>query len=259
VAIVTKNKTNHERNIKNMRKYLSVIGMVASFCLTAVSANAFTIWEDNFENGSMKSGWTMYKQVISAAGVNTAPSASDPGIVTGGYYPAAGTLFGPHAVEANKGQGAYSGKIYPDYGNEWGDWDGGKYVAISLYKSHTLTANDIAGGLLQMNLNYKFEPDLGPDSGAFAFMRLGDNWWVDREAFSFNGGNWGNADVSMGVNSGLVGAQIQFGVTTYAKNFQPSGLLIDNVVVAAIPEPSVASLLGFGVLGLVATRFRRRS
>jgi len=42
----------------------------------------------------------------------------------------------------------------------------------------------------------------------------------------------------------------------------PGELQVDNLrvqTVAAIPEPSVASLLGFGVLGLVATRFRRRS
>ena len=246
----------------NMKKYLTIVGVAASFCLTGVTANAYTIWEDNFENGSMKSGWSMYKQVFTSAGVNAVPSDQDPGAVVDGYYP--GTLFGPYAVEANKGQGAYSAKIYPDYWNGNGDWDGGKYVAISLLRSHIITADDIAGlasanGLLQMSLNYQFEPDLGPNSGGFAFMRLGANWWVDREAFLFNGGNWGSADVSMGLNSGHIGAELQFGVTTYSTNYQPSGILIDNVVVASVPEPSVASLLGFGVLGLVATRFRRRS
>jgi len=39
--------------------------------------------------------------------------------------------------------------------------------------------------------------------------------------------------------------------------FQFDNLTIQTV--AAVPEPSVASLLGFGVLGLAATRFRRRS
>ena len=42
-----------------------------------------------------------------------------------------------------------------------------------------------------------------------------------------------------------------------AGEFQFDNITIQTV--AAIPEPSVASLLGFGVLGLVATRFRRRS
>ena len=41
--------------------------------------------------------------------------------------------------------------------------------------------------------------------------------------------------------------------------FQVDNLRVETIAVAAIPEPSVASLLGFGVLGLVATRLRRRS
>ena len=41
--------------------------------------------------------------------------------------------------------------------------------------------------------------------------------------------------------------------------FQFDNIKVETLAVAAIPEPSVASLLGFGVLGLVATRFRRRS
>jgi hypothetical protein len=34
---------------------------------------------------------------------------------------------------------------------------------------------------------------------------------------------------------------------------------LGGVTITAVPEPSVASLLGFGVAGLIATRFRRRS
>ena len=54
---------------------------------------------------------------------------------------------------------------------------------------------------------------------------------------------------------------IQFGMFNKISNWSPGSAYIDNVVIstAAVPEPSVASLLGFGVLGLVATRFRRRS
>jgi hypothetical protein len=44
-----------------------------------------------------------------------------------------------------------------------------------------------------------------------------------------------------------------------AGEFQVDNLKVETLAVAAIPEPSVASLLGFGVLGLVATRMRRRS
>ena len=42
----------------------------------------------------------------------------------------------------------------------------------------------------------------------------------------------------------------------------PGELQVDNLkveTIASVPEPSVASLLGFGVAGLIATRLRRRS
>ena len=51
-------------------------------------------------------------------------------------------------------------------------------------------------------------------------------------------------------------------VNFYMPGNNPGEFQVDNLTVqtvAAIPEPSVASLLGFGVLGLVATRMRRRS
>jgi hypothetical protein len=58
-------------------------------------------------------------------------------------------------------------------------------------------------------------------------------------------------------------AIIQFGLFNQINNWSAGSAFIDNVQISAstasIPEPSVASLLGFGALGLVATRFRRRS
>lgn len=41
--------------------------------------------------------------------------------------------------------------------------------------------------------------------------------------------------------------------------FQVDNLKVETIAVAAVPEPSVASLLGFGILGVAATRLRRRS
>jgi hypothetical protein len=46
---------------------------------------------------------------------------------------------------------------------------------------------------------------------------------------------------------------------TAAGDFQVDNLKVETIAVAAIPEPSVVSLLGFGVVGLIATRLRRRS
>ena len=53
-----------------------------------------------------------------------------------------------------------------------------------------------------------------------------------------------------------IGFEVQGLVANGANASQLGGL---TVTAAAVPEPSVASMLGFGALGLVATRFRRRS
>jgi hypothetical protein len=45
----------------------------------------------------------------------------------------------------------------------------------------------------------------------------------------------------------------------YIGGTAPGEFQVDNLVVQTIPEPSVVSLLGFGVVGLIATRLRRRS
>jgi len=65
--------------------------------------------------------------------------------------------------------------------------------------------------------------------------------------------------------SGVTGLILQTGFTVTGRNANPlqeadlGSAVVSSAVVSAIPEPSVASLLGFGVLGLVATRLRRRS
>jgi hypothetical protein len=83
--------------------------------------------------------------------------------------------------------------------------------------------------------------------------------------------DWNNDVIlNLALDSSLVGKTINFGIDLNAKSdgnggFSRTGIAVDNIVFqtasapVAIPEPSVASLLGFGVLGLVATRFRRRS
>jgi len=102
---------------------------------------------------------------------------------------------------------------------------------------------------------------LAPGYNAIAFIKAinqYNGWSMDlfRSASLASGSDFSiTADIS-GVN-GLI---LQTGFTVYGRNANPTqeGAL-GSAVVSAIPEPSVASLLGFGVLGLVATRLRRRS
>jgi len=241
--------------------------MAFGLCLSAVPAKAYTIWADDFESNSFRGGWSMNKVVYANGSLNTGDNNLAPGAWLDGYYP--GRIFGPSAVVAGQGgilQGNYSAKIWPDYDGYAPDWDNNNIVSVSLLRNHVITADDIAAGsIFQMDLNYKFQPTLGPSSGAFAFAGLFNsnfqqNWWNDRQVLSTNDGNWSSAAVSLGgLNSSHIGANMQFGVTVYAQNYSPNGVFVDNVTVSNVPEPTSASLLGLGLAGLLATRFRRRS
>ena len=249
-----------------MKRYLGILGMALGFCLSAVPAKAYTIWADDFESNSFRGGWSMNKVVYANGSLNTGDNNLAAGTVLGGYYP--GTRFGPNDVVAGQGgiqQGNYSAKIWPDYDGYRSDWNNNNIVSVSLLRNHVITADDIAAGsTFQMDLNYKFQPTLGPSSGAFAFAGLFNsdfsaNWWNDRQVLSTNGGNWSSAAVSLSLNSTHIGANMQFGVTVYAQNDSPNGLFVDNVTVSNVPEPTSASLLGLGLAGLLASRLRRRS
>ena len=248
-----------------MKTYLGIIGMALGLCFSGAPAKAYTIWADDFENNSFRNGWAMYKQVFSPGPVVIASNNLDiKSGYQGGWYP--GSLYGPNAIETGQGgllQGTYSAKLYPDYftAADGSPWAGGNVVLTALSRSHTVTNADLiaqTNGAFQMDLNYKFESQPGANAGAFAFMKLGPNWWIDRQAFSYNNGNWGTAATKMTLDANSVGQVLEFGVAVYSINYESSSIFIDNVTVSNVPEPSSAALMGLGVAGLLAFRLRRK-
>ena len=175
---------------------------------------------------------------------------------------------------------------------------GKSQMTTFVYNAGNVTQSMVDQGYVSLSLNYKamnqqYEYGFNtPSTGRFFVEVLGfkDNW-------QSNGQNWGyfttepgygasqtfslldsqtdwNNDVilNLALDSSLVGKTLNFGIDLTARSdgkggFSPTGIGVDNIVfqtssapiTAAVPEPSVASLLGFGVLGLVATSFRRRS
>jgi hypothetical protein len=256
VAIVTKNKTNHERN-QNMKKVLSL--MLAGIALIANQSHAVTFFADNFEASgaagatSLSSPWEMNKEVFTSTG---APA--------GGYYP--GTTFGPHAIVSGEGgvaQGTYQGKLYPDYDGWWGDWTDNKVVKTSLLVSIvSLSAADIAPGQIQMDFDYKLQPTIGPNTSVYSFAKIlssdwSQTWYTDWKQLT--GGDWSHGSNVMTFDGNQVGANLQYGFMVVSSNYEPNAVFIDNVTISNVPEPTSASLLGLGLAGLLASRLRRRS
>jgi len=238
-----------------MKKVLSL--MLAGIALLANQSHSVTFFADDFEAagaaGRTKLGtpWSMNKEVFTSSGE-----------YDGGYYP--GRTFGPNAIVTGQGgdaQGTYSGKLYPDFDGWWGDWTDNKIVKTSLLFNKTLTAQDIAPGVIQMDFNFKTGA-IGSTASVVAFAKLlnGDfsqTWYT--QTVNLNSSDWSSGATVLTFNGAQVGANAQFGFMVTSDNYKAADLYIDNVTISNVPEPTSATLLGLGLAGLLASRLRRRS
>lgn len=171
------------------------------------------------------------------------------------------------AIESD-GNGNYYGKAWSSYWWSTADsainvqfgrdaWGGG-----SLLSSYGLSAGD--------TVNYNIDTKIADPMHAggtlgltLRFFTANFDYMFPQSVFTSIVGesqsDWTHHSLSavIPVNASI----IQFGLFNQIADWLPGSAYIDNVVIstASVPEPSVASLLGFGALGLVATRFRRRS
>ena len=138
--------------------------------------------------------------------------------------------------------------------------------------------NGAGGGNKFMEANTFVELGTG-QSGIFTFtgnidsFSLGSGYNVVAFIKGLNSGNGyadeigqtaaiNSASTSFSVSADLTGKSnliLQYGFMVSGINANPAQSGLGSAVVSAVPEPSIASLLGFGALGLIATRFRRRS
>ena len=94
-------------------------------------------------------------------------------------------------------------------------------------------------------------------------MKLLSTTWETWATNVFNlaaSGDWLHGSAKMTFDGTQVGANLQWGIVVSDVDYGGgAGVLIDNVTVSNVPEPTSASLLGLGLAGLLASRLRRRS
>jgi len=238
-----------------MKKVLSL--MLAGIALLANQSHSVTFFADDFEAagaaGATKIGapWVMNKEVFSPSGT-----------FLGAYNP--GYTFGPNAIAAGgAGGSAWSGKVWPDY-DYAPSWANNQRVAVGLLVTKAgLTAEDIAPGVIQFDFDYLRDNPVGSNAQAYGFVKLLSPSWETWAVNTFNlaaSGDWLHGSARMTFDGTQVGANLQWGIVVSDVNYGGgAGVKIDNVTVSNVPEPTSASLLGLGLAGLLATRFRRRS
>ncbi|NDB95812.1 MAG: PEP-CTERM sorting domain-containing protein, partial [Verrucomicrobia bacterium] len=214
------------------------------------SANAQVIYTQDFQSGPRTGPGTdgTGSQSLAPYGYSTSGNANT-------------------AIEATAGN--YYGKVWNGYNNpnqessanvQFGAdaWGGGSLLSsygllagnTVNYSIDTRIADAVsAGGTLGLTIRFFNSNFSQYYEGSSVFLSIAGE---SRE-------NWTTHTLSAVIP---VEAQIiQFGIFSATSNWSAGSAFIDNVQIstASVPEPSVASLLGFGVLGLAATRFRRRS
>jgi hypothetical protein len=243
VAIVTKNKTNHERK-ETMKKYILAIvaGLIAVCSNYTAQAAVVTVDGGVITNGFMNvkelnddfvynSSWGVadLRASFSNGGSTVTLKANNIGDPNPFWYIGGGALGNP----------------------------GNKKMEANLYAENT-------GGLLNQTLTFSGVVDSYTLASGYRVKAFIKDFAADYGSYNIVEtvlSSVGTFEISY-LNGGNAARHLQWGFQTYGPNaWGTDADAMGSVVISAsaIPEPSVASLLGFGVLGLAATRFRRRS
>jgi len=132
---------------------------------------------------------------------------------------------------------------------------GNKIMEANLYAQ-----ND--GGLLNQTITFKGIVDSYTLASGYTVKAFIKDFAADFSSFNVVNSVLNSAgafEISYN-NGGDAARHLQWGFQTVGANaWSTDADAMGSVVISGVPEPSIASLLGFGALGLIATRFRRRS
>ena len=149
--------------------------------------------------------------------------------------------------------------VFSDYNNT--DHGDGKWIEALVFQEQTISASDVGSVW-----NFTFDVKQGnqiPESSSNAFLKTVNNDLdVTSESIldtTASGTDWATLTLSLEIDNSMVGEVLQFGFSSTANYYTPSGVLYDNInfsSTTAVPVPGAIWLMMSGLIGLVG--FARR-
>jgi len=228
----------------------AIMSLAVAFVGLFSTANAQVLFTQDFQSGP-----------------RTGPAAGGTG--TQSLAPYGYSVSGGAQTALENDNGNFYGKVWNAYWNPDGESSANVQFGLDAWGGGNLLSSYglAAGNTVNYDLRTKIADVVGAGGTlglTIRFFNNNFNRYFESDSVFLSIAGESTSDWTYHSLSAVIpdGAEIiQFGMFNKINNWSPGSAYIDNVVIstAAIPEPSVASLLGFGALGLVATRFRRRS
>jgi hypothetical protein len=151
--------------------------------------------------------------------------------------------------------------VFSDYSNS--DHADGKWIEALVFQQQTISASEV-GSIWNFTFDVK-QGDQIPESSSSAYLRTFNSALDMTSESIFNttafGTSWGTKTLSLEIDNSLVGQLLQFGFSSTASNYTPSGVLYDNISFSsapAVPIPGAVWLMMSGLIGLVGVARRRK-
>jgi len=237
---------------------------ILTLLLTVLASNpAFAViyYSDNFESyplfegnpGDLGGGWLLYATVY-----GNYPGCTDYWYNYGGVYPAPNGYQISNIVEGSTGKAL---NVFSDYNNSnHGD---GACIETNIFQERVLSETDT--GYYTFRFETQVPMELGVNVNTFGFVKLLDpNTGYSLDLYdTVSTVTAGSKFIFVNLDTSAAGKILQWGFTTTASNYQPSGRYYDNVTFApqgsgayegdenSVPIPFWAYLAMAGLLVLV--------
>jgi len=238
---------------------LTVLAMMATVAFVPSSNAALVNYSQDFEGMNMadaaalgNDGWRIFADVYDT---DKTSHLYDYGVFVA---PNGGAGFSSiTAVPGNQQL-----KVFSDYNNT--DHGDGKWIEALVFQQQTISASDV-GSIWNFTFDVKQGNQI-PESSSNAFLKTMNNALdvtsesiLDTTAF---GTDWGTLTLSLEIDNSMVGQVLQFGFSSTATYYTPSGVLYNNINFSstpAVPIPGAIWLMMSGLIGLVGVARRRKN